>query len=55
MGQFKLGGEMAEDAGSDDLKAQVVMARSLPGIVGSFMGGWMLASLVAGAAIFLTA
>ena len=35
----------AEDAGSDDLKAQVVMARSLPGIVGSFMGGW-IASLV---------
>ena len=35
----------AEDAGSDDLKAQVVMARSLPGIVGSFMGGW-IASLL---------
>ena len=35
----------AEDAGSDDLKAQVVMARSLPGIFGSFMGGW-IASLV---------
>ena len=35
----------AEDTGSDDLKAQVVMARSLPGIVGSFMGGW-IASLV---------
>ena len=35
----------AEDAGSDTLKAQVVMWRSLPGIVGSFLGGWV-ASLV---------
>tara|TARA_B110001454_G_scaffold206453_1_gene216882 strand:+ start:338 stop:1846 length:1509 start_codon:yes stop_codon:yes gene_type:complete len=35
----------AEDAGSDGLKAQVIMARSLPGIFGSFMGGW-IASLV---------
>ena len=35
----------AEDAGSDTLKAQVVIWRSLPGIVGSFLGGWV-ASLV---------
>ena len=35
----------AEDAGSDGLKAQVIMWRSLPGIVGSFLGGWV-ASLV---------
>lgn len=35
----------AEDAGSDGLKAQVIMVRSLPGIFGSFMGGW-IASLV---------
>lgn len=31
----------AEDAGSDGLKAQVIMWRSLPGIVGSFLGGWV--------------
>jgi len=31
----------AEDAGSDGLKAQVIMARSLAGIIGSFLGGWM--------------
>ena len=35
----------AEDAGSDGLKAQVIMWRSLPGIIGSFLGGWV-ASLV---------
>ena len=35
----------AEDAGSDGLKAQVIMARSLTGIIGSFLGGWV-ASLV---------
>ena len=35
----------AEDAGSDGLKAQVIMWRSLPGIIGSFLGGW-IASLV---------
>ena len=31
----------AEDAGSDGLKAQVIMWRSLPGIIGSFLGGWV--------------
>jgi Na+/melibiose symporter-like transporter len=31
----------AEDAGSDGLKAQVIKVRSLPGIFGSFMGGWI--------------
>ena len=35
----------AEDVGSDGLKAQVIMWRSLPGIVGSFLGGW-IASLI---------
>ena len=35
----------AEDMGSDGLKAQVIMWRSLPGIVGSFLGGW-IASLI---------
>ena len=35
----------AEDVGSDGLKAQVIMARSLTGIIGSFLGGWM-ASLI---------
>ena len=35
----------AEDAGSDGLKAQVIMARSLTGIIGSFLGGWV-ASLI---------
>ena len=35
----------AEDIGSDGLKAQVIMWRSLPGIVGSFLGGW-IASLI---------
>ena len=35
----------AEDVGSDGLKAQVIMWRSLPGIAGSFLGGW-IASLI---------
>ena len=35
----------AEDVGSDGLKAQVIMWRSLPGILGSFLGGW-IASLI---------
>lgn len=35
----------AEDAGSDGLKAQVIMARSITGIIGSFLGGW-IASLI---------
>jgi len=42
---IKWADDVGQMVGDDGLKADVIMARSLPGIIGSFLGGW-IASLV---------